>query len=91
MKKYVAEALGCFALTLAVGLSLSHTFTLSTAVMAGLTLALLAYSVGTEAGKADGYGAHVHCCYPLKPVSFLFSSKKNRAIGLSYAFGSSRG
>jgi glycerol uptake facilitator-like aquaporin len=50
MKKYVAEALGAFGLTLVVALSLSHTFTLSTAVMAGLTLALLAYSLGPISG-----------------------------------------
>ena len=50
MKKYIAEALGAFALTLVVGLSLSHNFTLSTAVMYGLTLALLAYSLGSISG-----------------------------------------
>lgn len=50
MKKYVAEALGAAALTLAVGFSLAGTFPVSTPVLAALTLALFVYSVGHISG-----------------------------------------
>lgn len=50
MKKYLAEAIGTFALTLAVGLSLAGTFPVSTPVLAALTLGLFVYSVGHMSG-----------------------------------------
>lgn len=50
MKKYVAEALGAAALTLAVGFSFAGTFPVSTPVLAALTLALFVYSIGHISG-----------------------------------------
>lgn len=50
MKKYLAEAIGTFALTLAVGLSLAGNFPVSTPVLAALTLGLFVYSVGHMSG-----------------------------------------
>ncbi len=50
MQKYIAEAIGTFALTLIVGLSLAGTFPVSTPVLAGLTLLLFVYSVGHLSG-----------------------------------------
>jgi len=46
MKKYIAEALGTFALSLVVGLSLSGVFPVPTPVLAALTLGLFVYSIG---------------------------------------------
>ncbi len=48
--KYVAEAFGTFILTLAVGLSLATSSVVPTPVVAGLTLALLVYSMGGISG-----------------------------------------
>ncbi|OHA19833.1 MAG: hypothetical protein A2836_01640 [Candidatus Taylorbacteria bacterium RIFCSPHIGHO2_01_FULL_45_63] len=50
MKKYVAECVGTFALTLTVALSLSGTFPVSTPVLAGLVLMLFVYSIGSISG-----------------------------------------
>ena len=50
IKKYIAEAVGTFALTLAVALSLAGKFPVSTPVLAGLVLALFVYSVGHISG-----------------------------------------
>ncbi len=50
MNKYIAEAIGTFALTLAVGLSLSGEFPVSTPILAALTLGLFVYSVGHLSG-----------------------------------------
>lgn len=50
MKKYIAEALGTFALSLIVLLSLGGVFPVPTSVLAGLTLALFVYSVGHISG-----------------------------------------
>lgn len=50
MKKYIVEALGTFALTLAVGLSLAGQFPVSTPILAALTLGLFVYSIGHLSG-----------------------------------------
>lgn len=50
MNKYIAEAIGTFALTLAVGLSLTGEFPVSTPILAALTLGLFVYSVGHLSG-----------------------------------------
>jgi glycerol uptake facilitator-like aquaporin len=50
MKKYTSEALGTFALTLIVGLSLAGSFPVSTPVLAALTLGLFVYSLGHVSG-----------------------------------------
>ncbi len=50
MKKYIAELLGTFALTLVVGLSLSGIFPIPTPVLAALTLGLFVYSIGHISG-----------------------------------------
>ena len=50
MKKYIVECLGTFALTLAVALSLSGSFPVSTPVLAGLVVLLFVYSIGHISG-----------------------------------------
>jgi aquaporin Z len=50
MKKYIAEALGTFALALVVALSLAGTFPVPTPILAGLALGLFVYSVGHISG-----------------------------------------
>ncbi len=50
MKKYIAEALGTFALTLVVALSVAGKFPVSTPVLAGLVVALFVYSIGHVSG-----------------------------------------
>lgn len=50
MKKYIAELVGTFTLTLIVTLSLSGTFPVATPVLAGLTLALFVYTIGHISG-----------------------------------------
>jgi aquaporin Z len=50
MKKYIAEFIGTFVLTLAVGLSLTGAFPVSTPVIAGLVVMLFVYSVGHLSG-----------------------------------------
>lgn len=51
VKKYLAEALGTFALTLVVGLSLAMPFPVATPVLAGLTLGLFVYTIGHLSGS----------------------------------------
>jgi aquaporin Z len=50
MNKYIVEAIGTFALTLAVGLSLAGEFPVSTPILAALTLGLFVYSIGHLSG-----------------------------------------
>lgn len=50
MKKYLAEALGTFALTLVVALSLAGKFPVPTPVLAALVLGLFVYSIGHISG-----------------------------------------
>lgn len=50
MKKYIAEGLGTFALTLVVALSLIGKFPIPTPILAGLTLGLFVYSIGHISG-----------------------------------------
>jgi glycerol uptake facilitator-like aquaporin len=50
MKKYIVEALGTFALSLVVALSLVGTFPVPTPVLAALVLGLFVYSVGHISG-----------------------------------------
>lgn len=50
MKKYIAEGVGTFALTLVVGLSILGKFPVSTPVLAALVLALFVYSIGHISG-----------------------------------------
>ena len=50
MKKYIAEALGTFALTFVVALSLVGKFPVSTPVLAALVLGLFVYSIGHISG-----------------------------------------
>jgi glycerol uptake facilitator-like aquaporin len=50
MKKYIAEALGTGALTLAVGLSLKVASPFATPVLAALVLGLFVYSIGHISG-----------------------------------------
>lgn len=50
MKTYITEAIGTFALTLVVALSLAGSFPISTPALAALTLGLFVYSVGHISG-----------------------------------------
>ena len=50
MKKYLAELIGTFTLSLVVGLSLSAQFPIITPVLAALTLGLFVYSIGVISG-----------------------------------------
>ena len=50
MKKYIAEALGTMALTLAVALSLASKFPVATPVLAAVVLGLFVYSIGHISG-----------------------------------------
>lgn len=50
MNKYIAEAIGTLALTLAIGLSLAGDFPVSTPILAALTLGLFVYSIGHLSG-----------------------------------------
>jgi glycerol uptake facilitator-like aquaporin len=50
MKKYIAELFGTFVLTLAIGLSLSGNFPVSTPVVAGLVVMLFVYTIGHISG-----------------------------------------
>jgi glycerol uptake facilitator-like aquaporin len=50
MNRYIAEFIGTFALALAVALSLAGKFPVPTAVIAGLTLGVCVYTVGTISG-----------------------------------------
>ena len=50
LKKYLAECLGTFALTLAVSLSILGSFPVATPVIAALTLGLFVYSLGHVSG-----------------------------------------
>lgn len=50
MKKYIAEGLGTFGLTLVVALSLRGTFPIPTPILAALTLGLFVYSLGNLSG-----------------------------------------
>ena len=49
-KKYIAELLGTFALTLVVGLSLAGNFPVPTPILAALVLGLFVYSIGHISG-----------------------------------------
>lgn len=51
MRKYLAELLGTFALTLTVGLSLAGKFPVPTPILAGLTLGLFVYTIGHLSGS----------------------------------------
>lgn len=50
MKKYLAELLGTFALTLTVVLSLNGNFPVATPILAALVLGLMVYAVGHVSG-----------------------------------------
>jgi glycerol uptake facilitator-like aquaporin len=50
MKKYIVEALGTFALTLTVALSIAGVFPVPTPILAGLVLGLFVYSIGHISG-----------------------------------------
>ena len=50
MKKYIAETIGTFGLTLVVALSLTGVFPVATPVLAALTLGLFVYSIGHISG-----------------------------------------
>lgn len=50
-RAYVAELLGAFFLTLVVRLSLGATFPLATPLLAGITLGLFVYTVGSISGS----------------------------------------
>lgn len=70
MKKYIAELIGTFALTLAVALSLAGSFPVSTPVIAALTLGLFVYSIshisGTHINPAVTIGA-----WFIKKINFI--------------------
>lgn len=50
-RAYVAELLGAFFLTLVVRLSLGATFPIATPILAGITLGLFVYTVGSISGS----------------------------------------
>ncbi len=50
MKKYIAEFIGTFTLTLLVGLSLAGTFPIATPLLAALTVAIFVYTIGHISG-----------------------------------------
>jgi glycerol uptake facilitator protein len=83
MKKYIAEFLGTFTLTLVVALSLSVQFPVSTPVLAGLVLGLFVYSIGNISGT------HINPAVTLGAWSIGKISNKNAiAYVLSQVVGS---
>lgn len=74
MKKYFAEFVGTFALTLVVALSLGRNLPLATPVLAGLTLGLFVYSIGhisgTHINPAVTLGAWA--IGKIKPITALY-------------------
>lgn len=70
VKKYLAEFIGTFTLTLVVGLSISGNFPVSTPVLASLTLVLFVYSIGHISG------AHINPAVTLGILSIKKISKK---------------
>jgi len=74
MKKLIAEFVGAFGLTFAVGLSLAGSFPVATAVVAAVTLGLFVYTVGAISG------AHLNPAITLG----LWSIKKIRAQEAAY-------
>jgi glycerol uptake facilitator-like aquaporin len=78
MNKYIVEAIGTFALTLAVGLSLAGEFPVSTAVLAAVTLGLFVYSIGNISG------AHIN---PAVTIGAWSIKKISTEDGIGYIIG----
>ncbi len=75
MKKYLAELLGTFALTLAVALSLAGSFPVPTPVIAALTLGLFVYTIGHTSG------AHIN---PAVTIGLLLIKKIDLKDSIMY-------
>jgi aquaporin Z len=80
MKKYIAEAVGTFGLTLAVGLSLAGKLPIPTVVVAGLTLGLFVYSLGHVSG------GHFNPAITLGAWSIKKVDTKNALLYLVFQF-----
>ena len=70
MKKYIAELIGTFALTLAVALSLAGSFPVSTPVIAALTLGLFVYSIGHISGTHINPAVTIGAWF-IKKINFI--------------------
>lgn len=75
MKKYLAEFLGTFTLSLLVALSLIHTIPLITPVLAALVLVLFVYSIGNISG------CHIN---PAVTIGLFFIKKISRKEATNY-------
>lgn len=75
MKKYLAEFIGTFGLSLAVSLSIVSKFPVPTPVIAGLTLALFVYTIG------DISGCHIN---PAVTIGLLSIEKINVIEAIKY-------
>ena len=75
MKKYIAEFLGTFILTLLVGLSLVHGSPISTAPLAGLVLVFFVYTIGGISG------CHIN---PAITIGLLSVNKISKKEALHY-------
>lgn len=71
MKKYIAEFLGTFALTLAVAGSLAVNGSIPTALVAGITLGLFVYTIGRLSG------AHINPAVTIGAWTLKKISKQN--------------
>lgn len=92
MKKYIAECLGTFTLTLVVALSLAGAFPVSTPVLAGLTLGLFVYTIGALSGAHINPGVTIGAwsigkMQPKEAVIYIVAQLVGAAVALGVMSG----